>query len=83
MYKIIREIKKSIKIKRLSDLFKTDIKENINTFHSNYLFVFIIEFFLFFFLSIFLYKSSKHYIKLLLIYSIDIYLLSKYKRIKI
>ena len=30
MYKIIREIKKSIKIKRLSDLFKTDIKENIN-----------------------------------------------------
>ena len=63
MYKIIREIKKSIKIKRLSDLFKTDIKENINTFHSNYLFVFIIEFFLFFFLSIFLYKSSKHYNK--------------------
>ena len=27
MYKILREIKKSIKIKRLSDLFKTDSDE--------------------------------------------------------
>ena len=63
MNKIIREIKKSIKIKRISDLFRINITEKIKTFHSNYLFAFLIEFILFFFLSIFLYKSSKYYNK--------------------
>ena len=63
MKNIIKEIKKSIKIKKIADLFRMDITKNINTFHSNYLFVFLIEFILFFFLSIFLYKSSKYYNK--------------------
>ena len=63
MNKIIHEIKQSIKIKRISDLFRTNITENINIFHSNYLFVFLIESFLFFILSIYLYNSSKNYNK--------------------
>jgi len=63
MKEIIREIKKSIKIKRISDLFRIDVTENTNTFHSNYLFAFLIEFILFFCLSIFLFKSLKYYIK--------------------
>ena len=63
MKNIIREIKKSIKIKRISDLFRTDVSENTKIFHSNYLFSFFIEFILFFCLSIYLYKSSKYYNK--------------------
>ena len=63
MKNIIREIKKSIKIKRISDLFRTDVSENTKIFHSNYLFSFLIEFILFFCLSIYLYKSSKYYNK--------------------
>ena len=63
MYKIIREIKNSIKIKGISDLFKTNIKENITVFHSNYLFTFLIEFILFICLAIYLIKSSKYYNK--------------------
>ena len=63
MKNIIREIKKSIKIQRISDLFRTDISENTKIFHSNYLFSFLIEFILFFCLSIYLYKSSKYYNK--------------------
>ena len=65
MKNIIREIKKSIKIKRISDLFRTDVSENTKIFHSNYLFSFLIEFILFFCLSIYLYKSSKYYNKIL------------------
>ena len=63
MKNIIREIKKSIKIKRISDLFRTDVSENTKIFHSNYLFSFLIEFILFFCLSVYLYKSSKYYNK--------------------
>ena len=63
MKNIIREIKKSIKIKRISDLFRTDVSENTKIFHSNYLFSFLIEFILFFCLFIYLYKSSKYYNK--------------------
>ena len=63
MYKIIREIKKSIKLHRLSDLFRNDQENNIATFHSNYLISFVIEFILFGGLSIYLYKSSKYYNK--------------------
>ena len=63
MKNIIREIKKSIKIQRISDLFRTDVSENTKIFHSNYLFSFFIEFILFFCLSIYLYKSSKYYNK--------------------
>ena len=63
MKNIIREIKKSIKIQRISDLFRTDISENTKIFHSNYLFSFLIEFILFFCLSIYLNKSSKYYNK--------------------
>ena len=63
MKNIIREIKKSIKIQRISDLFRTDVSENTKIFHSNYLFSFLIEFILFFCLSIYLYKSSKYYNK--------------------
>ena len=63
MKNIIREIKKSIKIQRISDLFRTDVSENTKIFHSNYLFSFLIEFILFFCLSVYLYKSSKYYNK--------------------
>lgn len=63
MYKIIREIKKSIKLHKLSDLFRNDQENNIATFHSNYLISFVIEFILFGGLSIYLYKSSKYYNK--------------------
>ena len=63
MKNIIREIKKSIKIQRISDLFRTDLSENTKIFHSNYLFSFLIEFILFFCLSVYLYKSSKYYNK--------------------
>ena len=63
MYKIIHEIKKSIKIKQLKDLFRDDQVKNIETFHSNYLFTFAIEFILSGCLSIYLYKSSKYYNK--------------------
>lgn len=63
MKNIFWEISKSIKIKRISDLFRTNIKENTNIFHSNYLFMFLIEFILFFCLSIYLFKSSKYYNK--------------------
>ena len=63
MKNIIREIKKSIKIQRISDLFRTDVSENTKIFHSNYLFSFLIEFILFFCLYIYLYKSSKYYNK--------------------
>ena len=63
MKNFIREIKKSIKIKRISDLFRTDVSENTKIFHSNYLFSFLIEFILFFCLSVYLYKSSKYYNK--------------------
>jgi hypothetical protein len=63
MYKIIREIKKSIKFHRLSDLFRSDQENTIATFHSNYLISFVIEFILFGGLSIYLYKSSKYYNK--------------------
>ena len=63
MYKILREIKKSIKFKRISDLFRNDQDNNISTFHSNYLISFVIEFILFGCLYIYLYNSSKYYIK--------------------
>lgn len=63
MYKIIREIKKSIKLHRLSDLFRNEQENNIAIFHSNYLISFVIEFILFGGLSIYLYKSSKYYNK--------------------
>ena len=63
MYKILKEIKKSIKFQRLSDLFRNEQKENISTFHSNYLISFVIDFILFFCLYIYLYNSSKYYNK--------------------
>ena len=44
MYKILKEIKQSIKFQRLSDLFRNEQKENISTFHSNYLISFVIDF---------------------------------------
>ena len=63
MYKILKEIKISIKIQRLSDLIRTDQTNNISTFHSNYLISFVIEFILFLGLYIYLYNSSKYYNK--------------------
>ena len=63
MYKILREIKKSIKVHRIKDLLRTNQVKYKNIFHSNYLLTFVLEFILFICLSIYLYKSSKYYNK--------------------
>ena len=63
MYEIIKEIKKSIKVRRIKDLFRIDQEKYTNIFHSNYLIAFVLEFILFGCLSIYLYKSSKYYNK--------------------
>ena len=63
MYKILREIKKSIKVHRIKDLLRTHQERHTKIFHSNYLLTFILEFILFICLSIYLYKSSKYYNK--------------------
>lgn len=62
MKKIIEEIKDSIQIKSLTDLFKNSKDKNTEIYHSNYFIIFIIEFILFGCLSLYLYKSSKYFI---------------------
>ena len=63
MNKILQEIKDSIQIKNLSDIFKYNKDKNTLIYHSNYFLLFIIEFILFGCLSLYLYKSSKYFIE--------------------
>ena len=63
MNQIIQEIKDSIQIKNITDMFKYNKDKNTLTSHSNYFLLFIIEFILFGCLSLYLYKSSKYFIE--------------------
>ena len=63
MKKIIEQIKDSIQIKDLVDLFRNSKYKNSMIYHSNYFIVFVIEFILFGCLSLYLYKSSKYFIE--------------------
>ena len=63
MSKIISDIKHSIKIKGIKDLFRINSSSSDEIFHSDYLFVFAIEFILFGILSLYFHKSSKNYLK--------------------
>ena len=63
MKKIIEQIKTSIQIKDLLDLFRNSKYKNTMIYHSNYFIVFVIEFILFGCLSFYLYTSSKYFIE--------------------
>lgn len=63
MSKIISEIKDSIKIRGIKDLFSFNSSKDEEIFHTNYLFVFILEFFLFGVLSIYFKKLSRNFKK--------------------
>ena len=63
MTNIFGQIKDSIQITDISDLFRNNKNNNSLIYHSNYFFVFVIEFILFGCLSLFLYNSSKYFIE--------------------
>ena len=62
MQKIIEQIKESIQIKHISDLFINRKDKNSEIYHSNYFLILIIEFFLFGGFSFYLYRLSKFFI---------------------
>jgi len=61
MKSIIQQIKESIQIKNITDIFTYSQLKNTETYHSNYFILFIIEFILFGCLSLYLYKLSKNF----------------------
>ena len=63
MKKIIEQIKASIQIEDLMDLFRNSKYKNTMIYHSNYFIIFVVEFILFGCLSLYLYKSSKYFIE--------------------
>ena len=63
MQKIIDQIKESIQIKHISDLFKNNKDKSNEIYHSNYFLVLIIEFLLFGCFSLYLYRLSKYFVE--------------------
>ena len=61
--KIIDQIKESIQIKHISDLFKNNKDKSNEIYHSNYFLVLIIEFLLFGCFSLYLYRLSKYFVE--------------------
>ena len=63
MKTITEQIKDSIQIKDIFDLFRNNKNNNSLIYHSNYFIVFVVEFILFGCLSLYLYNSSKYFIE--------------------
>ena len=61
MQEILDQIKDSIQIKDIYDLFRNNKNNNSDIYHSNYFLIFIIEFILFGCFSLYLYHLSKYF----------------------
>ena len=61
MQEILDQIKDSIQIKDIYDLFRNNKNNNSDIYHSNYFIIFIIEFILFGCFSLYLYHLSKYF----------------------